>query len=162
MSEWFREAIRPSRSLKPYRVTGAPGVEAISPEEAKKYRMPYPAGVVVSGGKLLILSGKTAGPIYHDHPHKPEQWREVPDDVKEQTAAILDQIRAILKMAGGDLNNIVMLRKYLTNMNEDFDEVFEVIEEYFKPYGEYRPASTTIEVKELVSPLVEKKLRIEM
>jgi enamine deaminase RidA (YjgF/YER057c/UK114 family) len=37
-----------------------------------------------------------------------------------------------------------------------------VIEEYYKPYGEYRPASTTIEVKELVSPLVGKKLRIEM
>jgi len=162
LSEWFREAIRPSKVFKPYRVKGVPGIEAVSPEEAKRYRMVYPAGVLVSGGKLLILSGQTAGPVYHDHPHRPEQWREVPDDVKEQTAAILDQFRAILRMFGADLNNIVMLRKYLTNMQEDFDKVFEVIEEYYKPYGEYRPASTTIEVKELVSPLVGKKLRIEM
>jgi enamine deaminase RidA (YjgF/YER057c/UK114 family) len=162
MSKWFKETIRPTRKFKPYYVPGASGIEAVSPEGAKKFKTVYPAGVLVKGGDLFILSGQTAGPIYHDHPHKPEQWKEVPDDVKEQTAAILDQFKAILRMVGGDLNNIIMLRKYLTHMSEDFDKVFEVTEQYFKKYGEYRPASTTIEVKELVSPLVGKKLRIEM
>ena len=162
MSEWFDEAIMPKKEFKPYTVEGAPGIEAVSPEEAKKYRMVYPAAVKVKGGTLIFLSGQTAGPIYHDHPHKPEQWREVPDDVKDQTRAILEQFKATLKMLGGDLNNIIVLRKYLTNMSEDFDKVFEVTEEYFKQYGEYRPCSTTIEVKQLVSPLVGKELRVEM
>ena len=40
--------------------------------------MPFVPAIKVKSGKLLWLSGGTALPVYHDHPHRRDQIREIP------------------------------------------------------------------------------------
>ncbi len=35
------------------------------------YNMPYTPAIKIHSGKLVYLSGVTAAPIYHSHPHVP-------------------------------------------------------------------------------------------
>lgn len=69
-------------------------------------------------------------------------------DIREQTAACIENIRDILETAGGGLENLVELTVYLTNMN-DFGGYNEAYARYFTPDG---PARTTVAVHQLPHP----------
>lgn len=69
-------------------------------------------------------------------------------DIREQTAAVIENIRDILETAGGGLENLVELTVYLVNMN-DFAGYNEVYGQYFTPDG---PARTTVAVHQLPHP----------
>lgn len=69
-------------------------------------------------------------------------------DIREQTAACIENIRDILETAGGGLENLVELTVYLTNMN-DFAGYNETYGLYFTPDG---PARTTVAVHQLPHP----------
>ena len=43
-----------------------------------RWNMPYTAGIKVNGGSLVFVSGVTAAPVYHSHPHVPAEFGEVP------------------------------------------------------------------------------------
>ncbi len=40
---------------------------------------PYVPAIKVHGGRLVFVSGVTAAPVYHDHPHRPEVFDARPD-----------------------------------------------------------------------------------
>ncbi|MFI0453067.1 RidA family protein [Actinomadura sp. 6N118] len=69
-------------------------------------------------------------------------------DIREQTRAVLDNIRDLLKVAGGDLGDLVNVTTYLVNMN-DFGGYNEVYGEFFDETG---PARTTVAVHQLPHP----------
>ncbi|MFG2007019.1 RidA family protein [Spirillospora sp. NPDC048911] len=69
-------------------------------------------------------------------------------DVREQTRAVLDNVRDLLKAAGGDLGDLVNVTTYLVSMN-DFGGYNEVYGEYFDETG---PARTTVAVHQLPHP----------
>jgi enamine deaminase RidA (YjgF/YER057c/UK114 family) len=115
------------------------------PEEAKN--MPYaPAISVVDAGGLLFIAGATASPLYHRHPHVPEE-HILPNDIKEQTRRSLANIKLILDAKGLTWRNVVKLTKYVTDMR-DMDEMYEVLTEHF---GDWRPAGTLVEVNNLAT-----------
>jgi enamine deaminase RidA (YjgF/YER057c/UK114 family) len=118
-----------------------------------QHKTPYSPGVLVTGGRLLFIAGMTALPIYHKHPHDPEELK-IPEDIKEQTRRAFNNIKKVLDAVGGGFENIVMLRRYLTCIGEQ-DQVNEVMWEIF---GDDLPATTTVEVKSLVV----KEARIEL
>jgi 2-iminobutanoate/2-iminopropanoate deaminase len=118
-----------------------------------QHKTPYSPGVLVTGGRLLFIAGMTALPIYHKHPHDPEELK-IPEDIKEQTRRAFNNIKKVLDAVGGGFENIVMLRRYLTCIGEQ-DQVNEVMWEIF---GDNLPATTTVEVKSLVV----KEARIEL
>ena len=109
------------------------------------HRMPFVPGILTSGGKTLYVSGCTAIPLYHKHPHVPEEIA-IPQDIKEQAKRVLENLRLIIEAAGAKMTDIVSIRRYLTNMQEQ-DQINEVMWQYF---GDSLPTSTTIEVKSLV------------
>src|SRR5688572_16129834 len=45
--------------------------------------MPYAPGIVVRRGQLVFLSGVTAAPVYHSHPHREEEF-DLPATMREQ------------------------------------------------------------------------------
>ena len=45
-----------------------------------KWNMPYTPAIKVHSGTLVFLSGVTAGPIYHSHPHIPSEFDYIPED----------------------------------------------------------------------------------
>jgi 2-iminobutanoate/2-iminopropanoate deaminase len=91
-------------------------------------------------GELLFLSGQVA------------ESADIPcvgiGNVKAQTRQILDNLKAVMEYAGGTLDDIVMVKVYVTDMRH-LDAIHEVRREYFnEPY----PASTLVQVVSLVSP----------
>ncbi|HEY8053082.1 MAG TPA: RidA family protein [Steroidobacteraceae bacterium] len=75
-------------------------------------------------------------------------------DVRVQTRAVIENIRAILASAGAALTDVVEVSTYLVSM-QDFPAYNEVYAEFFGYHG---PARTTVAVAELPHP----HLRIEI
>lgn len=76
-------------------------------------------------------------------------------DIREQTRAVIENVRAVLKSAGLDLTDLVEITTFLVHMN-DFGGYNEVYGEYFGADG---PARTTVAVHQLPHPhmLIEMK-----
>lgn len=75
-------------------------------------------------------------------------------DIRAQTRAVIENIKAILESAGAGLTDLVELSTYLVDMG-DFKGYNEVYAEYFDYDG---PARTTVAVHQLPHPM----LRIEI
>jgi 2-aminomuconate deaminase len=69
-------------------------------------------------------------------------------DVKEQTRAVIENIRGILHSVGAELSDVVEISTFLVNMN-DFGGYNEVYGEYFDYDG---PTRTTVAVHQLPHP----------
>jgi 2-aminomuconate deaminase len=75
-------------------------------------------------------------------------------DIREQTRAVIENIRDTLKTAGAELSDCVEVTSFLVDMN-DFGGYNEVYGEFFDYDG---PARTTVAVHQLPHP----HLRIEI
>jgi 2-aminomuconate deaminase len=69
-------------------------------------------------------------------------------DIREQTRAVIENIRDILASVGADLNDVVEVCSYLVSMN-DFGGYNQVYGEFFGYDG---PARTTVAVHQLPHP----------
>jgi 2-aminomuconate deaminase len=69
-------------------------------------------------------------------------------DIREQTRAVIENIRDLLRAVGADLSDLVQITTYLVNMN-DFGGYNEVYSEYFDATG---PTRTTVAVHQLPHP----------
>ena len=69
-------------------------------------------------------------------------------DIREQTRAVIENIRDILRSAGADLSDLVEVSSFLVSMN-DFRGYNEVYGEYFDETG---PTRTTVAVHQLPHP----------
>lgn len=69
-------------------------------------------------------------------------------DIREQTRAVIENIRDILQGVGAGLEDVVEISSYLVNMN-DFGGYNEVYGEFFDSTG---PARTTVAVHQLPHP----------
>ncbi|PPK96197.1 2-aminomuconate deaminase [Nonlabens xylanidelens] len=69
-------------------------------------------------------------------------------DIKEQTAAVLENIDAILKTEGASIKDVVDVTSFLVNMN-DFGGYNEIYGTYFDYDG---PTRTTVAVHQLPHP----------
>ncbi len=120
----------------------------VHPQPERAAEMPYAPAVEVSEPSvILFLSGSTASPQYHSHPHVHEE-HVLPDDVAEQTRRSLANIEDVLESRGLTWRNVVKVTKYLTDMRE-MDAINAVLNEAF---GDWRPASTLICVNNLSAP----------
>lgn len=116
--------------------------------EKHDYFMPFSAVLrVPAGADLLFLSGATALPLFHEHPHIHEDL-DPPRDVKEQAELTMQNIKACLEAAGATFADVVRTDVHVTDMN-DQDDIGEVLGRYFKPPY---PASTLVQVNRLVDP----------
>ena len=111
-----------------------------APEE-----MPFVPGMSVQGGRTVYLSGATAFPLYHKHPHDEEELRP-PESIGAQTQVALNNLRLVLEAAGGRLTDIVKVTIFNTEM-EHQDEVNRVYQKFF---GGHRPARSHVGVSRLV------------
>jgi 2-iminobutanoate/2-iminopropanoate deaminase len=109
--------------------------EIIYTEKAPKPIGPYSQAVKI--GNLIFVSGQI--------PLDPKSNNVVNGGIKEQTAQVLENIKAILEASGSGLNKVLMSFVYLKNMN-DFQGFNEVYSMYFK---DNPPARVTVEVSKL-------------
>ncbi len=111
---------------------------AVSTPHAPGAIGPYSQGVRV--GNLVY----TAGQI----PTDPATGQIVAGGIAEQTARVLENIKAILAAAGTDLTHVVKTVVFLKNM-DDFAAMNEVYAKFLAPEGVVKPARSTVEVARL-------------
>ncbi|HEX5540621.1 MAG TPA: RidA family protein [Micromonospora sp.] len=70
-------------------------------------------------------------------------------DIREQTRAVIENLRDLLRAVGTDLTDLVQVTSYLVNMN-DFGGYNEVYAEYFD--ATTGPTRTTVAVHQLPHP----------
>lgn len=110
-------------------------IAAVSTPDAPRAIGPYSQGVL-AGGFLF-----TAGQVGFD----PATGELVDEGIAEQTARVLDNLRAILQAAGLDLSSVVKTTVFLVDM-ADFGAMNEV---YAHAFGDHRPARSTVAVAAL-------------
>ncbi len=108
--------------------------------------MPYAPGLVVRRGRLLFLSGVTAAPVYHSHPHRDEEF-DLPSTMREQAVLAMENLKKTLEAAGCTLADMVSATRYLTDVAEQ-DDLNRVWAQYL---GGHLPATTTVEVSRLAT-----------
>lgn len=107
---------------------------------------PLPVGPysqAVKAGKFLFISGQLA--------IDPTEGKIVSDNIKDQTARVLDNIKAILVAAGYSFGDIVQTNVYLSAMTS----FKEFNAEYAKHFGKAFPARATVGAELVQSALVE-------
>ena len=107
----------------------------ISTQGAPRAIGPYSQGITANG--FLF----TAGQVGFD----PASGELVDGGISEQTHRVLQNIRAILRAGGSDVEQVVKTTVFLVDM-ADFALMNEVYAEYF---GDHRPARSTVAVASL-------------
>src|SRR5437016_3394912 len=100
----------------------------------------YKMATRMEGGRLLYISGQVAWDATGNIVGK--------GDVRAQARQVFENLRGVLRAAGGDLANLMKITTYITKL-EDFPAVAQARSEVFQ--GEL-PASTLIVVKSLFHP----------
>ena len=108
--------------------------------------MPYAPGILVAQGRLVFLSGVTAAPVYHSHPHRDEEF-DLPDSMREQARLTMENLKKTLAAAGCTLRDLVSATRYLTAVEEQ-DDLNRVWADYLKGH---LPTTTTVEVSRLAT-----------
>jgi len=117
---------------------------------------PYVPAIKVHSGKLVFLSGVTAAPVYHDHPHRPEVFDAIPRDIEGQVPLVLEHLGHSLEAAGCTRADVVSLTRFFTDVDADQDAVNRAQGEWFRGHI---PTSTSVEVKRLAT---DPRLRLEL
>ena len=116
------------------------------PDRRTDVHMPYAPGILVARGRLVFLSGVTAAPVYHNHPHRDEEF-DLPDSMREQARLTMENMKKTLEAAGCTLGDLVSATRYLTNVAEQ-DDMNRVWAQYL---GDHLPTTTTVEVSRLAT-----------
>ena len=114
--------------------------KVIQPKSLNDPRPRYSQGILNSGGKLLFIAGQTASDKDGNVVGK--------GDIRAQTEQVFANLKAVLKSAGGTLDDMVMTTTYITDREyrEGYNEVRR---------GQYKkmpPTSTLVIVKGLAHP----------
>jgi 2-iminobutanoate/2-iminopropanoate deaminase len=115
--------------------------KVIQTENAPKPVGPYSQAIKVD--KFLFVSGQVA--------IDQKEGKIVANDIRGQTARVLENVKAILQAAGYNLSDIVQSNVYLSSM-----KLFsEFNAEYAKYFGKEFPTRATVGIELLPNALVE-------
>ncbi|MCX7739166.1 MAG: RidA family protein [Hydrogenothermaceae bacterium] len=110
-------------------------MQIIETDKAPRAIGPYSQAIKYEN--LIFISGQIA--------IDPESNQFIGGGIEQQTARVLENIKAILQEAGLNLDHVVKTTIYLKNL-EDFVVVNQIYSHYFK---DHRPARATVEVSRL-------------
>jgi enamine deaminase RidA (YjgF/YER057c/UK114 family) len=122
-------------------------IEHVHWPDAPDMWMPYAPAIKVRGGTTVYCAGVTAAPIYHHHPHRPEEFDKMPKDMEGQARAALESLKKSLAAVGATFDDVVTADRFLTDINGQ-DALNKVWAEYF---GNAKPATTTVQVVRLAT-----------
>lgn len=112
--------------------------------------------IKVRSGYPVYISGVTAAPVYHDHPHIPADFDAIPLDAASQVQLVFEHLDLALAAAGCRREDVVMLTRFLVDVAGDQDVINATQGAYF---GDHLPTSTTVEIVRLAT---DPRLRLEI
>ena len=110
-------------------------MEYIATNDAPKAIGPYSQAVRV--GDVLYTSGQIA--------LDPATGNLIDGDFEAQARRVFENLRAVLKEAGGDFRNVARATVFLSDL-ANFQELNAIYAEYF---ADHKPARTTVGVSQL-------------
>lgn len=122
-------------------------IEHIHWPDAPDVWMPYAPAIKVTGGTMVFIAGVTAAPVYHSHPHRPEEFASMPDDMEGQARATMENLKKSLDAVGATFADVVVANRFLTDLSEQ-DALNKVWNEYL---GDNKPTTTTVQVVQLAT-----------
>lgn len=118
-------------------------------EPAAGANMPFTSAIRVGTGTIVFLSGITAAPVPHSHPHVPAEFDHVDFSAEAQTEAIMERLGQTMEAAGGQLTDIIQVTRFVADVGANQDAINVVMNRYWGP--NHRPASTTVEIVRLAT-----------
>ena len=112
------------------------------------FNMPYTPAIKVNSGTTVYLSGLTAAPVYHSHPHGPSEFDHLDFSAAAHAEGTMENLKATVEAAGGQLSDIVQLTRFIVDQDANHDAINEVMSRY---WGEHRPATTSVEIPRLAT-----------
>lgn len=112
----------------------------INPPELAEPRG-FTHGIEVEGGRLLLLGGQDASDA--------SGQIVAPDDIVAQYSQVINNLRAVVTAAGGELTDIVKLNVYVTDRAAYRARLREIGHVHRSHFGNYYPAMAFFEVKSL-------------
>ena len=125
----------------------ARSMEHVHWPDAPDMWMPYAPAIKVKGGTTVYLAGVTAAPVYHHHPHRPEEFNSMPADMAGQARAALENLKRSLAAVDAGFADVVTAVRFVTDLSQQ-DDLNQVWGEYFR---EAKPATTTVQVVRLAT-----------
>src|SRR4051794_30653661 len=122
-------------------------VEHVHWPDAPDMWMPYAPAIKVRGGTTIYLARVTAAPVYHHHPHRPEEVDSIPRDMEGQARAALENLKRGLEAVGPSCPDGVTADRFVADL-PDQDAFSRVWGECF---GDANPATTTVQVVRLAT-----------
>lgn len=110
-------------------------MEFIKTSEAPAAVGAYSQGIKV--GNLIFTSGQL--------PMDPKTGQIIDGNIQEMTTQCLKNVEAVVKGAGGKVENIAKVNIYVTNV-EEFSVINEAYADFF---GEHKPARSLVEASNL-------------
>jgi enamine deaminase RidA (YjgF/YER057c/UK114 family) len=117
--------------------------EIINPPELAPPRG-FNHGVVVEGGRLLMLAGQDASDA--------EGRIVAPGGLVAQYEQVVRNLKAVVEAAGGELRDVVKLNIYVTDRDEYRAQLKALGEIHRAYFGSHYPAMALFEVKGLFNP----------
>jgi len=118
-------------------------------EPAAGANMPFTSAIKVGSGTVVFLSGITAAPVPHSHPHVPSEFDHLDFSAASQADSIMQRLQQTLAAAGGELTDVVRVTRFVVDVGENQDEINKVMNSYWGP--DHRPASTTVGIVRLAT-----------
>ncbi|MDH3350068.1 MAG: RidA family protein [Gammaproteobacteria bacterium] len=118
-------------------------------EPAAGANMPFTSAIRVRSGSVVFMSGVTAAPVPHSHPHKPAEFDHLDFSPEAQTEAIMNRLNETLEAAGGQITDIVQVTRFVVDVENNQNAINQVMNRYWG--DNHRPASTTVEIVRLAT-----------
>jgi enamine deaminase RidA (YjgF/YER057c/UK114 family) len=96
----------------------AKAIEHVHWPDAPDMWMPYAPAIKVKGGTTVYLAGVTAAPVYHHHPHRPEEFDAMPRDMEGQARAALENLKRGLEAVGATFADVVTADRFVTDLSD--------------------------------------------
>ena len=125
------------------------GVIIVTDSFAEDLKPIYPAGIkpiapyspAIMYGDLLFISGQ----IPYVKGAIPENAKDGKDDIKDQTAIVMENLKTVLSEAGMSFKNVLKATVFITDMN-NYGAFNEVYGPYWTDNGLTPPARAAVEV----------------
>ena len=125
------------------------GVIIVTDSFAEDVKPIYPAGIkpiapyspAIMYGDLLFISGQ----IPYVKGAIPENAKDGKDDIKDQTAIVMENLKTVLSEAGMSFKNVLKATVFITDMN-NYGAFNEVYGPYWTDHGLTPPARAAVEV----------------
>ncbi len=125
--------------------------QRLDPDPSKADYLPYaPAVVVPAGSEYFFFSGISALPLYHAHPHLPEE-STLPDDIGAQSGMVMATLIELLESLGLTWENVIHCYDFVTDMRDNGPMQMAKAES-LGAAAAWTPAATLIAVNSLSVP----------